>query len=225
MISSPDCALSGGATVIKAAAATAATASVERTHASSSRRDCGYFSRLWRARRGRSMRDSRPTGSVDAAARQLCPAGCRGNIRPTTAQSGARSGTPGRIVMRKLIAAVAALVVAGASAAQAAEKLKVAVSQKGFWDSSWIEFGETAGFFKEAGLEIEVFYTEGGAQTIATARVRQCRCRDVESASSAPSAPMPRAAMPRPIASSLAEMTGRRMSCSGGSRPTARSGR
>jgi NitT/TauT family transport system substrate-binding protein len=70
--------------------------------------------------------------------------------------------------MRKWIAAVAALVVAGASAAQAAEKLKVAVSQKGFWDSSWIEFGETAGFFKEAGLEIEVFYTEGGAQTIAT---------------------------------------------------------
>src|SRR4051812_40361488 len=70
--------------------------------------------------------------------------------------------------MRKLIAAVAALVVAGASAAQAAEKLKVAVPQRGFWDSTWIEFGETAGFFKDAGLEVEVFYTEGGAQTIAT---------------------------------------------------------
>jgi NitT/TauT family transport system substrate-binding protein len=70
--------------------------------------------------------------------------------------------------MRKLIAAVAALVVAGAGAAQAAEKLKVAIPQKGFWDSSWVEFGEAAGFFKEAGLEVEVFYTEGGAQTIAT---------------------------------------------------------
>jgi NitT/TauT family transport system substrate-binding protein len=70
--------------------------------------------------------------------------------------------------MRKLIAAVAVLVVAGASAAQAAEKLKVAIPQKGFWDSSWVEFGEAAGFFKEAGLEVEVFYTEGGAQTIAT---------------------------------------------------------
>jgi len=70
--------------------------------------------------------------------------------------------------MRKLIAAVAALVVVGASAAQAAEKLKVAIPQKGFWDSSWVEFGEAAGFFKEAGLEVEVFYTEGGAQTIAT---------------------------------------------------------
>ena len=31
-----------------------------------------------------------------------------------------------------------------------------------------MEFGEAAGFFKEAGLEVEVFYTEGGAQTIAT---------------------------------------------------------
>ncbi|AMN39372.1 ABC transporter substrate-binding protein [Rhodoplanes sp. Z2-YC6860] len=70
--------------------------------------------------------------------------------------------------MKKWIAAVAVLVVAGASAAQAAEKLKVAIPQKGFWDSSWVEFGEAAGFFKEAGLEIEVFYTEGGAQTIAT---------------------------------------------------------
>src|SRR5581483_10501205 len=70
--------------------------------------------------------------------------------------------------MKKWIAAVAALVVAGASAAQAADKLKVAIPQKGFWDSSWVEFGEAAGFFKEAGLDIEVFYTEGGAQTIAT---------------------------------------------------------
>src|SRR5581483_5795075 len=39
---------------------------------------------------------------------------------------------------------------------------------RGFWDSSWVEFGEAAGFFKEAGLEIEVFYTQGGAETIAT---------------------------------------------------------
>ena len=54
------------------------------------------------------------------------------------------------------------------STASAAEKLKVAIPQSGFWDSSWVEFGEAAGFFKEAGLEVEVFYTDGGAQTIAT---------------------------------------------------------
>jgi len=47
-----------------------------------------------------------------------------------------------------------------------AETLKVAISQKGFWDSSFVEFGEMAGFFKEAGLEIEPFYTDGGAATL-----------------------------------------------------------
>jgi len=70
--------------------------------------------------------------------------------------------------MRKTILAALALTVAAAGVAQAAEKLKVAIPQKGFWDSSWVEFGEAAGFFKEAGLEVEVFYTEGGAQTVAT---------------------------------------------------------
>jgi len=70
--------------------------------------------------------------------------------------------------MRRTILAALAVLMAGTNASFAVEKLKVAVPQRGFWDSSWIEFGEAAGFFKEAGLEIEVFYTEGGAQTIAT---------------------------------------------------------
>ena len=70
--------------------------------------------------------------------------------------------------MRRTILAALAVLMAGTSAGFAAEKLKVAIPQKGFWDSSWVEFGEAAGFFKDAGLEVEVFYTEGGAQTIAT---------------------------------------------------------
>jgi NitT/TauT family transport system substrate-binding protein len=70
--------------------------------------------------------------------------------------------------MRRTILAALAILIAGVSTSLAAEKLKVAIPQKGFWDSSWVEFGEAAGFFKEAGLEVEVFYTEGGAQTIAT---------------------------------------------------------
>jgi NitT/TauT family transport system substrate-binding protein len=71
-------------------------------------------------------------------------------------------------MMRRTILAALAILIAGTSASLAADKLKVAIPQKGFWDSSWVEFGEAAGFFKEAGLEVEVFYTEGGAQTIAT---------------------------------------------------------
>jgi NitT/TauT family transport system substrate-binding protein len=70
--------------------------------------------------------------------------------------------------MRRTILAALAILMAGTSASLAVEKLKIAIPQKGFWDSTWVEFGEAAGFFKEAGLEVEVFYTEGGAQTIAT---------------------------------------------------------
>jgi NitT/TauT family transport system substrate-binding protein len=70
--------------------------------------------------------------------------------------------------MRRTVLTALALLIAGASTSLAAEKLKVAIPQKGFWDSSWVEFGEAAGFFKDAGLEVEAFYTEGGAQTIAT---------------------------------------------------------
>ena len=70
--------------------------------------------------------------------------------------------------MRRTILAALAMLMAATSASFAVEKLKVAVPQRGFWDSTWVEFGEAAGFFKDAGLEVEVFYTEGGAQTIAT---------------------------------------------------------
>src|SRR4029078_1388082 len=70
--------------------------------------------------------------------------------------------------MRRTILAALAILISATSASFAVEKLKVAIPQRGFWDSTWVEFGEAAGFFKDAGLEVEVFYTEGGAQTIAT---------------------------------------------------------
>src|SRR6267154_327088 len=47
-----------------------------------------------------------------------------------------------------------------------AETLKVAVAQRGFWDSTMVDIAEKQGFFNEAGLEIEVLYTEGGASTL-----------------------------------------------------------
>lgn len=69
--------------------------------------------------------------------------------------------------MRRMIAAVAVLTLVMGGWAQA-QSLKVAISQKGFWDSSFVEFAEAAGFFKEAGLEVEPFYTDGGAATLTT---------------------------------------------------------
>jgi len=69
-------------------------------------------------------------------------------------------------MMRRAFIAVVAAIVAVTTVQ--AEPLKVAISQRGFWDSSFVEFAEAAGFFKEAGLEVEPFYTDGGASTLTT---------------------------------------------------------
>jgi NitT/TauT family transport system substrate-binding protein len=53
-----------------------------------------------------------------------------------------------------------------AAPAAQAEQLKVAISQRGFWDSSFIDFAIKQDFFKQEGLEIEPFYTDGGASTL-----------------------------------------------------------
>ena len=50
--------------------------------------------------------------------------------------------------------------------AATAETLKVAVAQRGFWNSSFIEFALQQGYFKQEGLDIEILYTEGGASTL-----------------------------------------------------------
>lgn len=71
--------------------------------------------------------------------------------------------------MRKTVVAALAMLLAATASSFAQEKLKVAVPQKGFWDSSWVEFGQAAGLFKEAGLEVEIFWTDGGAQTLTAA--------------------------------------------------------
>ena len=47
-----------------------------------------------------------------------------------------------------------------------AETLKIAVAQKGFWNSSFVEFALQQGFFKQEGLDIEILYTDGGASTL-----------------------------------------------------------
>jgi len=65
----------------------------------------------------------------------------------------------------RLFACLVALFAAMTSAANA-EKLKVAVAQRGFWNSMPVEFAIKQGFFKKYGLEIEIFYTSGGSETL-----------------------------------------------------------
>ena len=70
--------------------------------------------------------------------------------------------------MVRLVFAALALIFAPLAASAQTDSLKVAISQRFFWDSSFVEFAEKAGFFKEAGLSVEPFYTDGGAATLTT---------------------------------------------------------
>jgi NitT/TauT family transport system substrate-binding protein len=62
------------------------------------------------------------------------------------------------------IAAVGALL-AAASPVAAQDTLKVAVGQRGNWDTSVSEVGQRAGIFKKHGLNLEILYTQGGGET------------------------------------------------------------
>jgi NitT/TauT family transport system substrate-binding protein len=64
---------------------------------------------------------------------------------------------------RKL--AIAALVALLAQSAFAADILKLAIGQRGLWDSSFAEIGTQAGIFARHGLELQSFYTSGGGET------------------------------------------------------------
>jgi NitT/TauT family transport system substrate-binding protein len=68
--------------------------------------------------------------------------------------------------MRGTIALLLGVIAALTTGSATAETLKVAVAQRGFWNSSFIEYALQQGFFKQEGLEIEILYTEGGASTL-----------------------------------------------------------
>ena len=52
-----------------------------------------------------------------------------------------------------------------AQEALAADVLKLAIGQRGLWDSSFAEIGMQFGLFQKHGLELQVFYTSGGGET------------------------------------------------------------
>src|ERR1043165_1476126 len=61
--------------------------------------------------------------------------------------------------------AIAALAALAPTSAFAADTLKLAIGQRGLWDSSFAEIGTQAGIFAKHGLELQVFYTSGGGET------------------------------------------------------------
>ena len=68
-----------------------------------------------------------------------------------------------RSAMRVAILAVGLMAGTVPSAAQ--ETLKLAVGQRGNWDTSVSELGQRAGIFKKHGLTLDMVYTQGAGET------------------------------------------------------------
>lgn len=71
----------------------------------------------------------------------------------------------------KLWAALAVanlLALSGAAQAQDLQKIRVAVGAKGLGESVVTEAAQKQGFFKDRGLDVEVFYTSGSGETMQT---------------------------------------------------------
>ena len=66
--------------------------------------------------------------------------------------------------MRAFFAAAVAATLFG-SAASAEDTVKLAVGQRGNWDTSVSEIGQRAGIFKKHGLVLELVYTQGAGET------------------------------------------------------------
>jgi NitT/TauT family transport system substrate-binding protein len=67
-----------------------------------------------------------------------------------------------RVLLGGLLAAPALL----SRPAWAADAVKVAVGQRGAWDTSPCAFGDRLGFFRDAGMALELLYTGGGTETL-----------------------------------------------------------
>ncbi len=68
--------------------------------------------------------------------------------------------------MHRMLALLAGVFAIASVPSADAETLRVAVAQRGFWNSTFIDVGLKQGYFKAAGLELEILYTEGGASTL-----------------------------------------------------------
>jgi NitT/TauT family transport system substrate-binding protein len=69
-----------------------------------------------------------------------------------------------KTILSALIGAIAATAVGGAALAQ--DKVRAAVGQRGNWDTLFISQGIEAGIFKREGIEVEITWTRGGAETL-----------------------------------------------------------
>lgn len=65
--------------------------------------------------------------------------------------------------LKTIACAIAMTLLGGAASAQ--DTLKLAVGQRGNWDTSVSEIGQRAGIFKKHGLVLDIVYTQGAGET------------------------------------------------------------
>ena len=70
-----------------------------------------------------------------------------------------------RKVIVLFLVLAATLAALSAASAHAADLVKVAIGQRGLWDSAIVELGRDKGVFAKHGVTTEIVYTAGGGET------------------------------------------------------------
>ncbi|HTS41720.1 MAG TPA: ABC transporter substrate-binding protein [Xanthobacteraceae bacterium] len=70
-----------------------------------------------------------------------------------------------RVIRFAALTAMAAALALTNVAASAQDKLKLALGQRGNWDTAIAELGQQAGIFKKRGLELEILWTQGAGES------------------------------------------------------------
>src|SRR3954467_12313115 len=66
-------------------------------------------------------------------------------------------------IPRLALGMIAALAITSSALAQ--DTLRLAVGQRGLWDTAISDIGQRAGIFKKHGLTLEILYTQGAGET------------------------------------------------------------
>jgi NitT/TauT family transport system substrate-binding protein len=64
-----------------------------------------------------------------------------------------------------LLASLAFVAAGPASGQPAGDTLRIAIGQRGLWDTSVSELGQRGGIFKKHGITLDILYTQGGGET------------------------------------------------------------
>ena len=70
-----------------------------------------------------------------------------------------------RVIRLAIFLVVAAVLALANVAASAQDKLKLALGQRGNWDTAIAELGQRVGIFKKYGLELEILWTQGAGES------------------------------------------------------------